>query len=748
MNRSLKLSMMLALALGSTQAAALELGQIRVRSALGQPLLAEIPVNPASPAELQNLSASLASSEAFARAGISSGRPSLPLLFTVADAGGGQKVIRITSSAPVNDPYLDLLVQVNSAAGSSTREYAILLDPPGQGTAAAAVRAPAPGMPARRAVSSERSRRAAAPAPRPAAAAGNGVTVESGQTLSGIARENLPAGASANQMLLALKQANPDAFYRDNINALKAGAVLHMPSREDVLGVDVATARAEVLRQNDDWRSGAARRPVAVADAAARSAGAAPSAPATGADDRLALVPSRSGGAGRTGAAGAHQELLRTQEALNSLQQQSDELKSRLKDLEDINAKNTRLLALKDDEIAELQRKLAEARKAAGLPPAPASTPAASASAAVAGAATAAGTPAPAAAASAASRPAAHPAGPRPAVAPRPAAVAAEPWYTQLWAQVVGAVVVVGLLVLALLGRRRKASAEAAASAPASLSSRFGDMPPPSSGAAADPDADLNELLDQLAEHPDDVALHLELVSLYYGRRDVEHFEAAAEVMYAHIADPAQEEWQEVVRMGEDLAPGHPLFAHAGLHEDAADAHGLDSYLPAGVPSSLAEPAATVPPAPPLPESAQAAKAGDDFHFDAELDKLDYADFMPPEQPLPPLGSGPEKGAEPAEPAKPWSWTFDEPADEPHDAAPAAPESHVAGLGGDSLAAPDAAGLGDFSDDPVDTKLDLARAYLDMGDGEGARAMLEEVLQEGSQMQKDTARKLLDDLPR
>ena len=50
----------------------------------------------------------------------------------------------------------------------------------------------------------------------------------------------------------------------------------------------------------------------------------------------------------------------------------------------------------------------------------------------------------------------------------------------------------------------------------------------------------------------------------------------------------------------------------------------------------------------------------------------------------------------------------------------------------------------EFSDDPIDTKLDLARAYLDMGDADGARAMLEEVLAEGSQMQRDTALRLLD----
>ena len=70
MNRSLKLSMLLALALGSAQAAALELGQVQVKSSLGQPLLAEIPLTPESPAELASLSARLASPEDFARAGI------------------------------------------------------------------------------------------------------------------------------------------------------------------------------------------------------------------------------------------------------------------------------------------------------------------------------------------------------------------------------------------------------------------------------------------------------------------------------------------------------------------------------------------------------------------------------------------------------------------------------------------------------------------------------------------------------
>ena len=76
MNRSLKLSMLMALGLCSSQLMAVDLGQIQVKSALGQPLLAEIPVHAATPAELQHLSAQLASSEDFVRAGISGGRTS------------------------------------------------------------------------------------------------------------------------------------------------------------------------------------------------------------------------------------------------------------------------------------------------------------------------------------------------------------------------------------------------------------------------------------------------------------------------------------------------------------------------------------------------------------------------------------------------------------------------------------------------------------------------------------------------
>ncbi|MBU6247226.1 MAG: fimbrial protein FimV [Xanthomonadaceae bacterium] len=757
MNRSLKLSLLVALALGSSQAGALELGQIRVKSALGQPLVAEIPVTPEGAGDLRNLSAKLASDEDFMRAGITDGRTSVPLSFAVVSGPGGSKLIRITSAEAINDPYLDLLVEVDNASGKSLREYTILLDPPGMTSAA-----PAPSPAPSRAAAPRAP--AAASAPRAVASKGEVGPVKSGQTLSSIAASVRPDGVDLNQMLLALKQANPDAFYRDNINALKRGAVLRVPSAEQARATSIAAAMAEVRRQNSDWRAGAVSSPTQVADSGTRaSASSSPTAPASKAGDHLELLPSAKGGknasAGGGKAADLRRDLQQSQESLANLQQQSADLRSRLKDLEDINGKNQRLLALKDSEIAELQRKLAEARKGApadgsamtpaaapaAIPPAPAASSAkpavAAAQPATASTAAAGGTTAPAPATSSAKSPAvpaastpkaaepaakpmAKPAAKAPAarVAPKPAA-SDEAWYMQPWAWAAGAAVVLLGLLLGLRGRRAKASGKGS---PSSLADRFGTVPVPGdTGDGIDPDQD--ELLDQLAEHPDDIGLHLELVSLYYHRRDVEHFEAAAEAMYAHITDPQQSEWQDVAAMGEDLVPGHPLFA------------GVDTSVPESERAPLAgfnldEPADDAGAAPVPPPMPAGPSKISEYHFDFNL--------------TPRPGS---PGAEHHEDASAGHAEDDVPeALDDHFALDT--DAHVPASAdhADEMPAwqPSESGTGfeptEFSDDPIDTKLDLARAYLDMGDADGARAMLEEVLAEGSQMQRDTARRLLD----
>lgn len=784
MNRSLKWSVLMALALGSSQIVAqgsgqgssLDLGQIQVKSALGQPLLAEIPLRSADPAELRQLTVQLASGEDFARAGIAASRTKVPLHFSVVDVGNGNKVIRITSSVAVDDPYLDLLLQLNEKTGKSVREYTILLDPPGMLTTQPPVMThaaprqdvvPAAAKPATPVAAKPVAAKPASAAARAGVSDGRYGPVERGQTLSTIARDTALSGTNVNQMMLALKQANPDAFYRDNINALKSGVVLRIPTAAEAQALEAAAANAQVRRENSDWRAGVTPTPTVVADAATRqSTSSAPTGGTADKSDRLALVPPVKGDKAAAGHAAGdgksssaiQQDLMRSQEALAALQQQSADLKSRLKELSDINDKNRQLLSLKDNEIAELQAKLAAARKGTAVPavtakpplaametPAGAASlhvaPVAAASAAqvkVATVATAgttaavapAGT-APVAIAPARTEPAkAKPAAVKPLAKPSPASAATveQPWYMQPRTWAAGAGVAVLLLLLGLLGRRKKPVKPAASAS--SLADRF------EASAAADygaDDTDQNELLDQLAEHPDDISLHLELVSLYYSRRDVEHFEAAAEAMHAHVADPQQEEWQDVVHMGEDLVPGHPLFAN---HEETS-ADDATEFRPAfDIDHYGDEPEATVPvAAPPQPPKKvseynfnfQLTQAATDLGAATHHTEIEPAASAQADDELPPLPV-----AEP-EPEPVSSWQFDTPESED------SPDLHADDLG--------AGELGEFSDDPVDTKLDLARAYLDMGDADGARAMLDEVLKEGTQMQKDVAERLYANLP-
>ncbi|MEO9077963.1 MAG: FimV/HubP family polar landmark protein [Rhodanobacter sp.] len=770
MNRSLKLSMLVALALGSSQLMALDLGKIQVKSALGQPLLAEIPLYPTHPAELQGLTVQLASSEQFTHAGILGGRTTIPLRFSVADVGAGHRVIRITSSAAVNDPLLDLLIEVKGKSGKSVREYAILLDPPGSQPMAPVVAAPAPRAerPAINGATATPKSVVAAPTPQASTAAnGQYGPVKAGQTLSGIARSTAPAGVDVQQMMLALQQANPDAFYRNNINALKRGAVLRVPSTTEAQATALAAAVAEVRRQNSDWRTNAPGKPAVVADTASRSSNSGAASPeSTGNGDRLALVQpkmggdvSQGGGKDDKSAASARADLLRAKESMASLQQQSTDLKTRLKDLADINSKNERLLSLKDSEIAALQSQLAASRKDLGksMPaaaatvaevtdkPAAIETPAsatsapaastsagsmmASASTALAPAAAASSsmsmTPpaatssAPASAGSAMAQAAGEAIAVKPVSKPVPSPHAVEqPWYMQTWAWGAGAVVVLLLIVLTLMGRRRKPAAAISNSA-SSLADRFGEPSLDDDNLPDDVDTDQEQLLDQLAEHPDDIYLHLELVTLYYSRRDIEHFEAAAEAMYAHVTDPAQDEWQDVLHMGEDLVPGHPLFDHHDeSHADtvAAGDFDINDYDDT---SDVATVVSSMPPAMPKKVSEY------NFNFDLTNPQPSESELEPELEPDHAMAAD------------------DVTVFAPHDADTALIEEH------DRLppAHPAVENVNDaleFSDDPIDTKLDLARAYLDMGDADGARAMLDEVLREGSQMQRDTAQRLLD----
>lgn len=881
MKRPLQLSLAIALALGGTNALALGLGPVHVKSKLNQPLDAEIPVIQGTAGEAEGLLVNLAAAEDFDRVGINRSHLSVPLEFALGKGSNGEVVIKVTSKDIVRDSYLDFLVEANWPKGRLLREYTVLLDPPvsapARGTATTSAvasapstvtvkqhetRPPAESTPAPAASPTPRTKPTPAPvavaaSPSRKVSAGEYGPVAAGETLSGVAHATRVGGTNIDQMMLALLKNNPNAFYKDNVNALKRGAILRVPSADEIKAMGSASeAAAQVHAQIEDWRGGRAS-PTRVADAGSSKipapttvATAPPKAPkasvAPKANEHLALVPPKVGkdsiamadrpGSGAGSAAATSElksELARTKETLTTQQQESGELKSRVKELEDLKSKNDRLIGLKDSEIADLQQKLKQMQEKPAAsttksatpalplpatsapettitatpskvttPPAPVSatpstitsattTPAATppktpASTATTPAATAAtpntkidkqdiwgepgsstatsadGTKSPPTSSSASNTtptattpaptsttppttavstttplaatptttstsPAAIPVEPKPAmpavVKPistvKPPAAVETSWYEAPWVKPAALGAGVLLLLGGVLGLRKRKSVPVG-NGRGSIADSFGQSPLKPAGGSSldDEEASLRE---QLQMDPSNVGLHLELLSLYYAERDVARFEDAAADMHAQVDDAHQPEWLEAQAMGQELAPHNPLFSGVAHFDDTdaavASAHAdtferprhdtHDEYVTAQSRLPVAAPA----------------------HVDEDLGfNLGHDDFP----------DAPSHAAKHDE-----SFDFSLP---PLDLeAPVTQSTPAAAM----PAARKAADLDDdyfAGDDAIGTKLDLAKAYMDMGDPEGARSMLEEVVSEGNDAQKAEAHRLIAEI--
>lgn len=427
--RKLVLAVAAASALTSGLAHALGLGEIALKSALDQPLEAEIELLDVRGLQVAELRSALASVEEFGKVGIDRPYFLTGLKFTPVVQANGRSVIRVTSDKPVREPYLNFLVEVLWPNGRLLREYTVLLDPPLYAPAAAAalpslpVATAAAPLPAAQPVQRAAPVSAPAPTPAPVAAARPPLSapVPSRQpqaapppapvlraeaapasvpasdryrtgrddTLWKIAARVRPSAAvSVHQTMLALQELNPQAFVGGNINRLKAGQVLRLPDEQQIRGRSQAEALAEVERQNVAWRDGRGQ-PAAVArqlDATGRAQPAEPAilAPAT---DKLRLLSADSGTATRgsdkgaaQGGAGLTDKLALAEEQLATASRENQELNERLGELQSQLDKLQRLIELKNAQLARLQGTQGEAE--ASEPPAGALTTLAEAAAA------------------------------------------------------------------------------------------------------------------------------------------------------------------------------------------------------------------------------------------------------------------------------------------------------------------------------------------------------------------------------
>lgn len=355
------------------------LGKVIVLSALGQPLHAEVELS-ATREELSGMRAQLASPDTFKQAGLDYAVTLMSINFTIDKRANGQSIIRLSSDRPINDPFVDMLLELNWPAGRLVREYTFLLDPPEVAARAAAPVAPPVARPApmpkqapemRSASSPEEKMPARPAAPKPRVQETDRQPVESierhevkrGDTLNKIASAVKPEGVSLDQMLVGLFRANQEAFDGGNMNRLKAGKILSVPEKSALESVSEGEARKVVVAQSSDWN--AYRRKLAAAAAQApvkEDAGKQEvagritakvedkAAQAAAPKDQVKVSRSDADGAKSGAAAKRSEEDLIAKE--KALKEASDRLASLEKNVSELQ----KLVELKNQNLAELQK--------------------------------------------------------------------------------------------------------------------------------------------------------------------------------------------------------------------------------------------------------------------------------------------------------------------------------------------------------------------------------------------------------
>ena len=728
----------------SSNLLALGLGEIDMKSALNQPMEAVIELTSAAGTDLSKVNVTLASQAAHKRIGLSRSRILSNFEFRVEQNRHGNTVVRISSREAVHEPFLEFLLELSWPNGHLLREYTVLVDPPVTMPATAVTPvAPVSRVPASTAVTPPQRRQVYqrrpapavvhSPAPSVATGAENYGPIRRSETLWSIAKRLRPGNdISMHQMMLALQRENPQAFIDNNINNLKAGSTLKVPSRDKILSVSAAAAYAETTQQYADWKAGVqpaiedepAQQAAAVTetDTASESVATTESRLQLMAPDVDAVEGAATSGdplevttdTSESGTEILNQQLALATEEAETSKAQSSELQSQVSELEEQIETMARLLELKDDELASMQQNLVADSAADAVEPS--ITPAAE-EAELSGMDET-----------------------MPVEEVTTDEVAEDAAVVDEFASGFGGIVNklmdnplltgAGVLVALLLGgilwssiRNKRQSSifdeemtldkrmsdeetgseksqgapviKAAEVEPESVPEPQYFDEPANNDSDALTEADVylaygriqqaeDVLQAALAAAPDDVPIHVKLLEVYHAAGNAAAFDREAGD-FRKVVSEDDAVWMQVASMGHALSPNNELYRAAAVHTaDATAAFDMDPSdmtNVSGQEQSL-DAAANDAPGSDLPNSIE-------FTLDESVDML----------------------------------------------------SADGGLDEEDVSE----GLLSRSEE-VTTKLDLARAYLDMGDPEGARSILGEVIEEGNDEQKNEAEALISKL--
>lgn len=383
------------------QLLAFGLGEIQINSSLNQPMDAEIELVGFKANQIDEVFVELANQEMFERVGVPRPYILTRLKFTPMIAGG-KPIIKVTSKDAIREPFLTFLIDVRWAKGKVLREFTVLLDPPVFGDQAkATIQAPkvTSSAPAQKKSAPKSSNIASTPAPRtpaptvqpkqatvpstvskpvplkktkPQQPPGSRSVVR-GDTLWSIAEPYArEKGVSVNQMMLAIQSANPESFAGNNINNLKSGVILRIPS-DNLANYTAKEALAEVQRQWQVWKQGATPVPTSSVNVDASDVEASDAAPVSDAEQpeadasassKLSILGEGDALEGKSGddAQAALNELRQQvnllKENSESKGQENAELKDRIESLESMIKKQEDIISLQNEQLAQLQNSL------------------------------------------------------------------------------------------------------------------------------------------------------------------------------------------------------------------------------------------------------------------------------------------------------------------------------------------------------------------------------------------------------
>ena len=383
MYRKLASAVLVASAISAQYAVAVNLGEMTMLSALNEPLKAEIQLRNAGDLDASQIRIGFASAGEFTEAGFERTAFHGNVEFDVELDGRGNGVIKLRSDRRLNEPFIDLLIEARWPTGRMLRSYTALVDlpvykdtppepvdtgrPAERETARTAVQPPppapsraeprpaAPGVPDT-VVAEESPEPAPRPrqAPRTTYAQSGDYLTQRNDTLWGIARDLArESDVTINQTMIALQEMNPDAFAGGNINRLRAGVVMNMPSEQAIREISTVQANARVADQNRRWqdaqlggeRAAAPARPAPVEREGHLSLTSAGTGLADGDADEAVVSQ-------------LQQELHAKSESLEVASLEKQELGKRVDSLQSQVEQLQRLIQLKDAELAALQSEL------------------------------------------------------------------------------------------------------------------------------------------------------------------------------------------------------------------------------------------------------------------------------------------------------------------------------------------------------------------------------------------------------